>query len=551
MQRNKSKIGFTMIEILVSITIIGMLASISAVSYGNIRAKAQGEIAKSDLINASVALSSDLSKTGKYPDSLALANGGKGVAASEDITLNYTYDASRNAYMIVATYSNGKTYYITSINKTPTPGPAPLGNSLVATWGAGGADLANRVIKTSDGGFAITGSVTDQTASRTDMFISKYSASGNLTWTKSWGNPWGSVGKSLAETSYGAIEVFGDTDSYMFINQYLSNGALDVEAVITQDESYDYFTTAGMALQDDYNYITAANTSSPGRDGFIVGQIEVDGTPTWAGQYGNIGNQNVVSDVVINNDGGYTLVGSAYNSISTSRDAVIVKYDSSNNILWSQSVGGSGTETASTVVQTSDNGYMMVGTTNSFGTGNDAFIAKFTPSGLVSWTRTWGGAGNDYGNSITRTSDNGYVIAGSTTSFGANSAFIAKFDTSGTFAWNRTWGELGNSGANSVTQINNGSYVLTGYTTGYGNGGSDVLLAMYAPDGTISGCSTAVCKTPSATVRTSLISSLDESYIIYDSAGSFSSQLTAAYIERVAPSVSTKTLVAPWQVQKY
>lgn len=547
MKKSSFKPGFTLIEITISIVIVGILAAITMVSYSSFKERALAQTVKSDLINAAVVLASDLSTNGKFPDTLAAANSGNGVKTSDGIVFNYTYDASRNAYLLVATYASGKVYYITSTNKTPTPGPAPTSSSLVFTWGAGGADSANRVVKTFDSGFAVTGSVTDKVANRTDMFINKYRYNGSLEWTKSWDGPWGSEGKSVVQTPDNGFEVFGDTDSYNYIAKYAANGVLGDWAVMAQDEEYDYFDAAGIAMQNDYTFITTANSGSPFRDGYIVGQIEIDGTPDWSSQYGDVGHGNYAADVAINNDGGYTVVGSAYNSISSSRDATIVKYDSNNNTMWDLAVSGPNIETASSVVQTSDGGYMMVGTTNSSGAGgDDAFIAKISSGGLVSWTRTWGGTGTDSGKSIIQTSDSGYAIAGSTNSFGNNSAFIAKFNSSGTLLWDQTWGGTGTSVGNSVAQINNNSYVLAGSTDGYGSGSTDVLIAMYAPDGTINGCPTTMCKDPAATVGSTTMPSLAESYIIYDSTGLFTSHGSLAYIERVIPSLATKTLVAPW-----
>jgi len=88
--------------------------------------------------------------------------------------------------------------------------------------------------------------------------------------------------------------------------------------------------------------------------------------------------------------------------------------------LWTRTYGGADTDAASCVQQTSDEGYVVAGRTVSFGTGNyDFYLVKANGEGDTLWTRIYGGTGEDLAMSVQRTADGGYIVAGYTGSFGA------------------------------------------------------------------------------------------------------------------------------------
>ncbi|GIW65270.1 MAG: hypothetical protein KatS3mg093_249 [Candidatus Parcubacteria bacterium] len=90
--------------------------------------------------------------------------------------------------------------------------------------------------------------------------------------------------------------------------------------------------------------------------------------------------------------------------------------------------------------QTSDGGYILGGKTQSFGAGyDDMFVVKLDSSGNISWSKTIGGTNNDYINSLQQTSDGGYILGGDTVSYGAgiSDMFVVKLDSSGNISWSK------------------------------------------------------------------------------------------------------------------
>jgi hypothetical protein len=134
-------------------------------------------------------------------------------------------------------------------------------------------------------------------------------------------------------------------------------------------------------------------------------------------------------------------------------------------------MGGSGNEQGHSVVQTPDGGYAIAGHTDSFGQGlNDVYVVKLSAAGIIQWTRTVGGAGQDYGRSIVLTSDGGFAIGGYTNSFGAggNDFYVVKLSATGDLEWTKTIGGTGNDLAWTIVQTTDGGYALGGQTSSFG-----------------------------------------------------------------------------------
>jgi hypothetical protein len=146
-------------------------------------------------------------------------------------------------------------------------------------------------------------------------------------------------------------------------------------------------------------------------------------------------------------------------------------------------VGGIGAESGYAVQQTFDSGYVAVGSTSSRGAGlTDVYLVKIDSKGDTVWTRTFGGAGSDYGHSVRQTGDGGYVILGGTTSFGdtAGDIYVIKTNAYGDAEWAKTYGEAGEDAGNSLELANDGTIIITGYVASTDTGFAMLLLRISA-----------------------------------------------------------------------
>ncbi len=155
---------------------------------------------------------------------------------------------------------------------------------------------------------------------------------------------------------------------------------------------------------------------------------------------------------------------------------------------WIRTYGGPNYDWSNSVQQASDGGYIISGSTNSFGAGSyDVYLVKTDSQGDTLWTRTYGGSHDDRGYSVQQTSDGGCIIAGYTSSFGEgyDDVYLIRTDASGDTLWTRTYGGTANDYGYSVQQTSDGGYITGGYTSSFGAGVWDVYLIKTDANGNV------------------------------------------------------------------
>ena len=167
-------------------------------------------------------------------------------------------------------------------------------------------------------------------------------------------------------------------------------------------------------------------------------------------------------------DGGYITAGVSC-STSATCDFFIVKTNSSGHEQWNHTFGGAGDDRAYSVLQTSDGGYLITGYM-----AYDAWLMKLNSSGNQVWSRAiYSGTAR----SVKETSDGGYIVAGYTNSIGGyDKAWLVKTNSSGYGLWNKTYGGTSPDYAYSVQQTSDGGYIFAGDTSSFGFGRDDAWL---------------------------------------------------------------------------
>jgi hypothetical protein len=180
-------------------------------------------------------------------------------------------------------------------------------------------------------------------------------------------------------------------------------------------------------------------------------------------------------------DGGYIIAGHT-SSRGMGSDLFVVKADENGTEEWSDIFGGSGEDLGYSIKQTGDGGYVVVGSTKSFGIGDELlWLIKLNPDGYKLWDRTFGGfvsSPGDGGWSVDETFDGGYIITGYTKSHGsgAKDLWILKTDSSGRKVWDKTFGGSKDDVGMSVLRTDDDGYIFTGRTGSYGTGNADIWL---------------------------------------------------------------------------
>jgi hypothetical protein len=151
-----------------------------------------------------------------------------------------------------------------------------------------------------------------------------------------------------------------------------------------------------------------------------------------------------------------------------------VKTDSSGQVDWSHTYGGSNNDEAYVVIQTEDGGYLIAGNTIHSGEDTDWWIVKTDEEGSQTWNCTYGGSSYDrlgdvyYFGDILQTTDSGYLLLGQTESYGegASDVWLMKVDSNGSPQWNHTYGTSYSDFASSIITTLDGGHAIGGYRSG-------------------------------------------------------------------------------------
>ena len=229
---------------------------------------------------------------------------------------------------------------------------------------------------------------------------------------------------------------------------------------------------AGVQQTTDAGYIVAGSTDSFGAGSLDIWVLKLDisgNTQQWQKTYGGPGDDEA-SSIQQTADGGYIVAGYTTSFGAGKKDVWVLKLDKDGNVEWQNTYGGTEDDEAFSVQQTADGGYIIAGYTSSFGAGKkDVWLLKLTKDGNVEWQRAYGGSGDDVAYSIQQTSDGGYIVAGSTDSFGKGKKdmWLLKLDGGGNVNWQKTYGDIGDDEATSVQQTSDGGYIVVGSTNSY------------------------------------------------------------------------------------
>jgi hypothetical protein len=241
------------------------------------------------------------------------------------------------------------------------------------------------------------------------------------------------------------------------------------------------------ATQTQDGFLLVGNTFFA--DGEVYGvamKLDLQGDQLWNVTVCScVGTNKLFSAVV---DGtNFVAAGLAKGLNASDSSGWLIKFGPSGETIWSQAFNGSADTALRGITKTPDDCYVAVGYSDSNGEGNYDFLAaKVSADGNLVWSKTYGASESDMAYSIAAAVD-GYVVAGNTYSFGSGDSdgFVFKISLNGTLMWNRDVGGLDYDSPSYIAASADGGYVVAGTTFSFGNGYRDFWLLKITDKGNV------------------------------------------------------------------
>ncbi len=251
----------------------------------------------------------------------------------------------------------------------------------------------------------------------------------------------------------------------------------------TSQESSQYIVQA----PDNGYLITSRTNFGEGDIDLLLTKIDNNGELLWNRTMGGSGDE-WMWDIEKTSDGGYVLAGRTNSYGAGLNDYWLLKVDNEGHPLWNTTLGGVEDERARSLLITEDGGYLVQGWSGSYGSGMlDFWLVKTDDHGVPQWNASYGGLDTERGVCVIESSDGGYLLTGSTSSYGAglNDFYLVKTDSDGKMLMNTTFGgELGET-AFTVFNTDTGGYMIFGYTESFGAGSRDMYMVASDPIGNL------------------------------------------------------------------
>lgn len=385
------------------------------------------------------------------------------------------------------------------------------------TAGSNVSDLVTGVVQSFDGGVVLCGYTIASSFGDNDIFITKLDDSGRVVWSNLYGGSGNDQATSIAKTSDGFI-IAGHTTSFAATGFNPFTLKIDNSGAVQWSKYYPWWNEdyAGSIIQtSDAGYIMTGYSNSQTIGGHDVYALKLDasGSIMWVRFYGGTANDfgNAIQET---GDQGYIIGGSTF-SFGNLGDGYVIKIFGDGGHNWSKTYGGIGPDNIKDL-QKSSNGYIACGSTISFGLiVTDAYVLNFDNNGFLYWSRTFGSNGNGETilNSIMQTSDGGFAAGGSTpstTSNGVDMCLVRLFGN-GEFNYEKIFGGVSNDLGSALSIKNDGGFLLAGSTLSFGAGANDIYVQSLNSEGT--GCNTDNPYTPSGGLPATEVNNASTTYL--------------------------------------
>ena len=276
-----------------------------------------------------------------------------------------------------------------------------------------GASEGSSIIQSSDGGFLIAGK-SNNSSNQSLATIIKTDSLGNEAWVRTYGMA-GSSMNDVIQSSNGNYFAVGQNLSKAWIVKFNDVGDTLWTNSIINDNTQSF---SSVEKWDDNNFIIGGTSYDGGRNGLIA-KIDLNGNFAWAKTYGHSSEWEQIYSICTDASG--QIVAAGYTTANTAggSDLWILSVTDTGDSLWSNSFGGPYSDYGYSIRHTSDDSYVVAGSFQPSNANNgDVFVVKTNSLGDEAWSLVFGGDDTDRAWSITQNTDETFIMVGTTESYG-------------------------------------------------------------------------------------------------------------------------------------
>jgi hypothetical protein len=195
-------------------------------------------------------------------------------------------------------------------------------------------------------------------------------------------------------------------------------------------------------------------------------------------------NMDVFTDVIQNDEGGFTVIGTTFPEGKQDIDFWLVKFGADGELVWSKTMGTGNNDFPLSLEQCGDGGYILTGKTQVGDNLFKAFLLKTEKDGNEQWQKVLEDPGWVSATNVIVTNDENFVVSGEKITGDANKNIgLAKFSGDGEMMWEKSFGENKLASPGSLKKLPNGGFALAGQISEKGSKDSDLWIFRFDKNG--------------------------------------------------------------------
>ncbi|MFW9911239.1 MAG: hypothetical protein ACFFEU_02155 [Candidatus Thorarchaeota archaeon] len=363
---------------------------------------------------------------------------------------------------------SARQYSLKSMSAQETPGVI-WERSFGGPQGDGFYDL----VEVSTGGYALTGYTGCSSGWECKIWLVRLDSEGTMLWNQTYrheADPEQLIGQSLLECADGGFAITGYVGVTTHIEMVLLRTDSDGNQLWNRTYGRGEFHDIVQCSDGGFALFGYTETDVAGSADFFLVRTDTEGNPMWNHTYGGPEADLSRRDgLVLCDDGGFAMIGVTY-SYGSETEVLLVRADSSGDLLWYQTYGGTGRQSGSCLLET-DSGFIIAAATSATGPwmihtdANGNMVSEHEYLSYASWHKS---SAIGWADSMVRCSNGGYAIAGTGFAGMEEGSWLLRIDDGGYYTWDNFYYRDSGCWLRTIIESSEGGFIVAGSTAGDG-----------------------------------------------------------------------------------